>query len=163
MTRIGGGGRPPEKTDTAAQQTKTGESHESVQKDSAPRIRDAAGKQVVDHFERAAPQITQQLKAMAGKKALAPSIQFTSEHLAELAQAFAGMLRKKPGADRRERARMFARAILRSRKFGKIFDEADEAELESLYQQIAGQLDGSPVLAQLVDDVTEGARKMSVS
>ena len=59
-------------------------------------------------------------------------------------------------------ARMFAKAILRSRKFGKIFNEADEEELETLYEQIAGQLDGSPVLAQLDDDMTEGARKINL-
>jgi hypothetical protein len=57
---------------------------------------------------------------------------------------------------------MFAKAILRSRKLGRIFDEADEEELETLYEEIAGQLDGSPVLAQLVDEVTEGARKLSL-
>ena len=57
---------------------------------------------------------------------------------------------------------MFAKAFLKSRKFGKIFDEADESELEKIYDQIGDQLDGSPVLAQLVDDVTEGARKINL-
>ena len=99
---------------------------------------------------------------MAGKKGVGPAIVFASEHMEAVAKAFAGMLRKAPGADRKKRARMFAKAILRSRKFGKIFDEADEEELETLYEQIAGQLDGSPVLAQLVDEVTEGARKMNL-
>ncbi len=154
MTRIGGGG-PPEKPDAVRP------AHAEPE---AGKTRDAAGKdvpnKVVDSFERAAPQITQRLEAMAGKKVAQPSIQFTSEHMAEVAQTFAGLLRKNPSADRRARAHMFAKAILRSRRFGHVFDQADEEELEGLYDLIADQLDTSPRLAQLVDEVTEGARKM---
>ena len=57
---------------------------------------------------------------------------------------------------------MFAKAILRSRKFKKIFDEADEEELETLYDLIGDCLDDSPVLAELVDEVTAGAKKLTV-
>jgi RecB family exonuclease len=124
--------------------------------------KDAKTKTIVDRFEKAAPQITSKLEAMAGKKVSTPVLAFASEHLEEVAKAFAGMLRKNPSADRKTRARMFAKAILRSRKLGKVFDEADEEDLETLYEEIAGQLDGSPVLAQLVDEVTEGARKLSL-
>ncbi|MBI3178889.1 MAG: hypothetical protein HYZ27_04470 [Deltaproteobacteria bacterium] len=149
MTRIGGGA-PPDKPDAV----RPGHA------EPGPTPSEAVPKKVVDSFERAAPQITQRLEAMAGKKAAAPALQFTSEHLAEVAQAFAGLLRKNPSADRRTRAHMFAKAILRSRRFGHVFDEADEAELEKIYDLIADQLDTSPKLAQLVDEVTEGARKM---
>jgi hypothetical protein len=156
MTRIGGGGQPPGKPDGVQRQPA----------DRAPKepgeAKDAKTKTIVDRFEKAAPQITSKLEAMAGKKVTTPALVFASEHLEEVAKAFAGMLRKNPGADRKTRARMFAKAILRSRKLGRIFDEADEEELETLYEEIAGQLDGSPVLAQLVDEVTEGARKLSL-
>ncbi|MFC1610682.1 hypothetical protein ACFL6C_06980 [Myxococcota bacterium] len=159
-TKVGGGGPPikpdaPKQADEAAKgQAKEGATQETHKKQ-------VASKKVMDSFQRVAPQLTQRLEGMAAKKAMT-GIQFTSEHLAQVAMAFAGLLRKKPGADRRERARMFAKAFLKSRKFGKIFDEADEEDLEDIYDLIGDQLDGSPVLAQLVDEVTEGARKINL-
>lgn len=163
MTRVGGGGRPP--IDKAGTTQQADKAQQAQGKDQGAQTKGVVKdeKAVVDRFEKAAPQITQKLEAMAGKKGVGPAIIFANEHMEQVAKAFAGMLRKKPGADRKTRARMFAKAILKHGKFGKIFDEADEEELETLYEQIAGQLDGSPVLAQLVDEVTEGARKMSAS
>ena len=157
MTRIGGGGQPPPgPIDKSAESHKPDAARDTHAREAPKDV----PKKVVDSFERAAPQLAQRLQAMAGKKTMPGSVRFTSEHLGQVAQAFAGMLRKAPNADRRTRARMFAKAILRSRRFGKIFDQADEADLEKIYDLIGDQLDGSPVLAQLVDDVTEGARKM---
>ena len=156
MTRIGGA--PPPKKGDAIDGPRKEEGSAQTPAPESPAPKSTSSK-VMDSFQRVAPQLSERLGAMAGKKAM-PSIQFTSEHLAQVAMAFAGLLRKKPGASRRERARMFARAFLKSRKFGAIFDEADEEELEEIYDLIGDQLEGSPVLAQLVDDVTEGARKI---
>ncbi|MBI5508844.1 MAG: hypothetical protein HY903_08835 [Deltaproteobacteria bacterium] len=161
MTRIGSGGRPPTETPEAAKPAATDKSGEARATDLAQKAQDAKEAKVVDSFQRVAPQLTQQLTAMAGKKAV-PGLIFTNEHLYQVALAFAGLLRKNPNADRRTRARMFAKAILSSKRFGKVFDQADEAELEKAYDLIGDQLDGSPVLAQLVDEVTEGARKMNL-
>jgi hypothetical protein len=158
MTRIGSGGPPIDKPDVTR---KADESGKTADKPGATDTGKTQADKVVDSFARVAPQITQRLEAMTGKKGV-PGIVFTSEHLAQVAMAFAGLLRKKPGADRRERARMFARAFLANAKFGRILKQADEQELERLYDLIGDQLDGSPVLAQLVDDVTEGARKINL-
>jgi hypothetical protein len=159
-TKIGGGGGPikPEAA-RPADETRGHAAKESTA--SPPKSKQVQSKKVVDSFQRVAPQLSEQLRAVAGKKATAGLV-FTDEHLAQVAMAFAGLLRKKPGADRRERARMFAKAILTSRKFGRVFDEADEQELEKVYDLIGDQLEGSPVLAQLVDEVTEGARKIDL-
>ncbi len=156
MPRIGGGG-PIDKPEIPRPTEQAGKAVEKP----ATETRPAENQKVVDSFQRVAPQITQKLEAMAGKKGM-PGIQFTNEHLAQVAMFFAGMLRKKPGADRRERARMFARAFLSNAKLGRILKQADEQELERLYDLIGDSLDGSPVLAQLVDDVTEGARKINL-
>jgi len=161
MTRIGGGTRPPSDKPDVAAQTPVDKPGEAKTAEATQKAQDAKEAKVLDSFQRVAPQLTQQLSAMAGKKAM-PGIIFTNEHLYHLALAFAGMLRKNPGADRRTRARMFARAILTSKRFGKVFDQADEGELEKAYDLIGDQLDGSPVLAQLVEEVTEGARKMNL-
>lgn len=164
MTRIGGGNQPPGKAEIAAQ-APVDKAADAKAQEAAARTKDpSAAKEakVVDSFQRVAPQLAQQLQAMAGKKAV-PGMIFSNEGLYQVAQAFAGMLRKAPNADRRMRARMFAKAILRSKKFGKVFDEADEKDLEKIYDLIGDQLDGSPVLAQLVDEVTEGARKMTLT
>ncbi|OGR09251.1 MAG: hypothetical protein A2341_24200 [Deltaproteobacteria bacterium RIFOXYB12_FULL_58_9] len=139
--------RPDAATLGAAKESAIDKTHKKKQTES---------NKVLDSFQRVAPQLAK----LAGKKM--GGIQFTNEHLAQVAMAFAGLLRKNPNAQRRERARMFAKAFLTSRKFGQIFDQADESELESIYDQIGDQLDGSPVLAQLVDEVTEGARKINL-
>jgi hypothetical protein len=157
MTRIGSGGPPIDKPEVTRKPDEAGKTSERATGEAGKTQAD----KVVDSFHRVAPQITQRLEAMAGKKGM-PGLVFTSEHLAQVAMAFAGLLRKKPGADRRERARMFARAFLGNAKFGRILKQADENELERLYDLIGDQLDGSPVLAQLVDDVTEGARKINL-
>ncbi len=161
MTRIGGGNRPPSDKPDIAQQAPVDKPGEAKPQEAAKGPKDIKEAKVLDSFQRVAPQLTQQLSAMAGKKAM-PGLVFTNEHMYQLALAFAGMLRKNPSADRRTRARMFARCILTSKRFGKIFDQADEEDLEKAYDLIGDQLDGSPVLAQLVDEVTEGARKMNL-
>jgi hypothetical protein len=114
----------------------------------------AGAEKVMDSFVKA--NIAQGLAGIAtkNKPSLGP-IQFTNVQLAQIAEQFAIMLRKNPSADRKARARMFAQCIIKGKKFGKIFDQADERELETLYDAIASQLDGVPVLAQLVDEVTD--------
>jgi hypothetical protein len=163
MTKISGGTRGPGDKEPVAT---PGESADLRTKEGVQQFREAADKEnvpsaVVDSFERAAPQLEKQLKALSGKT-LAGRIQFTSEHLAQLAGAFALILKQHPRADRKERARLFARTILKSKRFSKIFDSADEKDLERMFATIAAQLDGSPVFAQLVEEVTEGARKLSL-
>lgn len=155
MTRIGGNGQLPGKPD-AVQREQTRQAANE-----AGTTKGAETTNTVDGFERGAPGINSQLGAMAGKKVTTPALSFASEHLEQAARAFAGMLRKNPDADRKTRARMFAQALLRSRKLGKLFDTASEEELEALYEEIAGQLDDSPVLAQLVEQATEATRKLS--
>ena len=161
MTRIGDGSRPPLDPTDLGSSPAAGENAPAKTAAGAKKTADAGEAKVLDSFQRVAPQLTQQLSAMAGKKAM-PGVVFTNEHLYQVALMFAGMLRKNPGADRRARARMFAKAILRSKRFGSVFDRADEADLERAYDLIGDQLDGSPVLAQLVEEVTEGARKMNL-
>jgi len=163
MTRIGGGRPTPEQVGQAAGEQKPVDLRS---KDGVQSFREAAGKEkvpskVVDSFERAGPQLEKQLQAISGK-VLAGKINFTSEHLAALAGAFAAIVKQNPRADRKDRARLFARAIIKHKRIGKIFDEADEQDLEKMFDTIAEQLDGSPVFAQLVDDVTEGARKINL-
>ncbi len=161
MTRIGGGG--PKQPGGVGHTPPASDLHtrEGVQK-----FRDAAKTEnvpskVVDSFERAAPKLDAQLSAISGK-ALAGQLKFGSAELAQLAGAFALIVKQHPRADRKERARLFARAIAAHRRIGKLFEGADERELEDLFDGIAEQLDGSPVFAQLVDDVTEGARKIDL-
>lgn len=152
MTKIGGSGRPP--ADPKLQPSTTEKAQ--AEKPAAGMDKPAAAggeKKVLDAFERAG--LPQRLEAIAGKKTTLGPVQFTNQHLAQVAEQFAVMLRKNPTADRKTRAKMFAKAILRSQKFGRIFDEADEKDLESLYDAIASQLDSSPGLAQLVDEVTD--------
>jgi hypothetical protein len=159
MTRIGDN-RPPK--DAA----KTGAESGVLRTDEDKKqFREAAAKEnvpkaITDRFERAAPNIEKSLQ-MSGK-AIAGKIQFTNEDLASLAATFAGILKQHPRADRKERARLFARAILKKKKLNKLLEQAPEGEVENLFENIAEQLDSSPVFAQLVDDVTEGAKKINL-
>ena len=171
MSRIGGGGPPktggiPPKQADADLQTKDG-----VQK-----FKQAAGKNVpqtvVDSFQRAQGTVASTLQQLSGP-ALANKLNFTNTDLALLAQAFALVLRKHPNASRRDRAKLFAKAILKKKVGGKStplgrllddenedLDEQDRKALETLYEMLAEQLDSTPVFAQLVDEVTESARKI---
>lgn len=160
MSRISGGGQPPRAGDVPKPESELS-SKEGVQK-----FREAAGKEnvpkpVLDKFERAAPQIERQIQSLSAKQ-LMGQIKFTSEHLAQLAGAFASILKQHPRADRKERAKLFARAIIKNKRIQKLFEDADEQEIENMFEKIAEQLDGSPVFAQLVDDVTEGAKKINL-
>lgn len=152
------GGSPPIKTDPSQNEAVKGQAKESAAKETEKK--QVQQRKVMDTFQRVAPALTQKLGEMAAAKG--GGVQFTNEHLAQVAMAFAGMLRRNPNASRRERSRMFAKAFLKSRKFRRIFSEEDEGALEQVYDVIGDQLDGSPVLAQLVDEVTEGARKINL-
>ena len=112
MSSIGSGG-PPIKPDGMRPDAATlGQAKESAISEKKQQEVAKKDKKVVDSFQRVAPQLAQ----LAGKKM--GGVQFTNEHLAQVAMAFAGLLRKNPNANRRERARMFAKAFLKSRKFG---------------------------------------------
>lgn len=158
MSRIGGAGGPPKAPPQVEQQPADLKSREGVQK-----FRQTAGtevpKQVVDSFQRAGPALESKLQAMGGKPLA--KLNFTNADLAVLAQTFAGIISQNPTADRLRRARLFAKAILKKRRFGKIFAGADEKDLEEMFDILADQLDSSPRFAQLVDEVTEGARKLN--
>jgi hypothetical protein len=163
MTKIGDGrippgGLQPEKADLNqverdkdASARKAAASAERTEKSSSQQ---AGTERVMDSFVQGnlAARLTN--IAQRNKPQLGP-VQFTNQQLAQIAEQFAILLRKNPQADRKQRARMFAQSIIKNSKFGKIFDKADERELETLYDAIASQLDGVPVLAQLVDEVTD--------
>ena len=159
MGRIGGGGSPPNKgvgdvgTKPADLTTKEGK------QEFRSTVGSDVPKKVVDSFEKAGVNLEKKLTSMG------PKIRFTNEDLAQLARLFSGVLMKNPSADRKKRAKLFAKTIIKNRRFGRIFDDVNEEDLERLedmYEMIAEQLDSSPRLAQLVEEVTEGARKFTV-
>ena len=162
MTRIPGQGqKPPIETSEQPADLRT--------KEGVQQFREATSKEVpktvVDSFERAAPQLETKLQALAQKTTVGNKISFTNQDLAEIAKTFAATLKQTPNAARKARAGMFARALLfggKGSRFRKIFDGAKEADLEEMFGIIADQLDKSPVFAQLVDEVTEGARKLAL-
>ena len=164
MSRIGGqGGNVPPKEPEVG---KTGEkpsvlrTDEDKQQFRAAAAKENVPKAITDRFERAAPQIEKQLQ-MSGS-AIAGKIQFSNAELAQVAATFAAILKQAPRADRKERARLFAKALLKKKKLNKLLEQAPEAEVEAMFEKIAEQLDSSPVFAQLVDDVTEGAKKINL-
>ena len=166
MTRVGGGGLPPKPVDEASQAPIESRSVDVRNDGGAGKSREAATPEkatpaAVDSFEHAASQLERKLQAISSK-VIAGQIKFTSEHFAELAAAFAAIVRRHPKAGRKERARLFARGILKHKRIGKLFEQASEDELEEMCDTIAAQLDGSPVFAQLVENVTEGARKITL-
>jgi len=161
MGRIGGGGSPPGGpkgvADVGAKPA------DLTTKAGKQEFRSAVGtdvpKRVVDSFEKAGVNLEKKLTS------LAPKLRFTNEDLAQLARLFSGVLMKNPNADRKQRAKLFAKTIIKNRRFGRIFDDLDEEDqerLEDMYEMIAEQLDSSPRLAQLVEEVTEGARKFNL-
>jgi hypothetical protein len=163
MTKIGDGRTPgglqPEKADlNQVEREHVSTSQQKATADRADRTKESSQQAGTDLFMDSFVQgnVAARLANIAQKNKpnLGP-VQFTNQQLAQIAEQFAVLLRKKPNADRKERARMFAQSIITNSKFGKIFDKASERELESLYDAIAQQLDGVPVLAQLVDEVTD--------
>lgn len=171
MTRIGGGGPPKPGTLPPTDKPADLKSKEGVQ-----QFKDAAGtlvpQKVVDSFQRAGPALEATLQNL-GSTALAQKLNFTNEDLALLARTFAGLLRSHPNANRRERSKMFAKAILKKKGTGKRsklnrllddenedHDDNDRRALEELYEMIAAQLDTTPIFAQLVEEVTESVRKI---
>jgi hypothetical protein len=160
MGRIGGGGSPPGNKGVADVSAKPAD---LTTKEGKQEFRSTVGtdvpKRVVDSFEKAGVNIEKKLTSMGAK------LRFTNEDLAQLARLFSGVLMKNPNADRKKRAKLFAKTIIKNRRFGRIFDDLDEEDqerLEDMYEMIAEQLDSSPRLAQLVEEVTEGARKFTI-
>jgi hypothetical protein len=138
----------------------------------APRGVDTQQKAVVDSFQRAGAQLQAKLESLSGP-ALAQRISFSNEQLAVLARTVAGIIQQNPGADRKDRAKLFAKAILKKKgmqKRGRLahllddeneeHSDQDRRALETLYEMVADQLDATPVFAQLVDEVTESVRKI---
>lgn len=168
MTRIGGGGpKPGQVPDSTADL----QSNKGVE-----QFKQAVGKEVpqtvVDSFQRAGAQLQAKLQSLTGTQ-LANKLNFTNEDLALLARSFAETLARNPNASRKDRSKLFAKAILQKKglkKRGRLsqllddendtYDERDRKALEDLYEMIAEQLDSSPRFAQLVDDVTESVRRI---
>jgi len=123
---------------------------------------------VVDQFQRNT-QLQAKVSTLSGTQ-LAQKLNFTDEDMAVLAKTFAQIISQHPNADRKRRAKMFAKAILKKRgkkgfsllmdEDNPDYDENDRKTLEEMFQMIAEQLDSTPVFAQLVDDVTESVRKI---
>lgn len=164
MSRIGSGsGIPPKPTDNQPVGDRPQVGAEKT---------DQAGKSKnVDSFQRAG-NIEAKLQQLGGPQ-LAQKLSFSNADLAVLAQQFAGIVRQNPNADRLKRAKLFAKVILKKKgapvrgKLAKLLDEENEElsdqdrkSLEEMYDMIAEQLDSTPVFAQLVDEVTESARKI---
>ncbi len=157
MTRIGGGGPkpPPDSSEAVKQaQAQTGQTKEATTKDTQ---KTTGQTKVADKFEMASP-LANKLNSLAGNKG-AGKTQFSNADIGELVKAFATTLRQNSGADRLQRARLFAQLVLKSKKLKKLFGEVKESELEEMFELIAEQLDGSPFFAQLLDDVCEETLK----
>lgn len=121
---------------------------------------------VHDRFERqqggvAGSQLGNHLQALARHGAPAKVV-FSNEDLAYLANTFAALIRQNPKASRAKRAKLFTKAILKGhKKLGKLLEKVPEDEAEELFASIADSLDGSPVFAQMVDNVTDEANKLN--
>lgn len=152
---VGGGGGPRIPVD----QSQVRQTDTTQQKADAGKQAPVTEKKVMDSFVRG--NVPARLQALAGQKGVA-NLQFSDQALAQIAGHFATWIRKNAGANRKERARALAKLIMKHKKFGKIFDDEDEQELEQMFEQIAGQLDESPVLAQLVDEVTDWSLKSPI-
>ena len=149
---VGGGGpRAPGDPSMVRQQSDVSQTQDAK--------RPVTEHRVMDSFVRS--NVPGRLQALAGQKGVA-NLQFSDQAMAQIAGHFAAWLRKNSGADRKERARALAKLIMKNKKFGRIFEDSDEAELEQMFEEIAGQLDDSPVLAQLVDEVTDWSLKSPV-
>lgn len=167
MTRVsGGGGRPPARSDDVTQAPSTQPQPAALPSEGAnqarePTKREGASATNVDAFERATTLFEKQLQALSGP-ALARQLKFSSVQLAELAAAFGVVVKRYPRTTRKERAHQFAKSILSHKRIGKLFEDAKEEDLEQMFDAIATQLDDSPVFAQLIEDVTDGARKITL-
>lgn len=121
---------------------------------------------VQDSFER--PQgglsgsgLKAHLQTLAARAAPG-KVTFSNEDLAYLANTFAALIRQNPKASRSKRAKLFTRAILKgNKKLGKLLEKVPEAEAEAMFDAVADALDGSPVFAQMVDQVTDEAVKLN--
>lgn len=173
MTSVGGGGGPKKPVGAPT------DAAERADLDSTQGLREfkkAAGQEVpqkvVDSFQRAGAKIEAKLQNLSGT-ALAQKINFTNEDLALLARTFAVVLQQQPNADRLTRSKLFAKAILQKKglsRRGKLsnllddensaYDEKDRKALEEMFELLAEQLDSTPVFAQLVEEITESARKI---
>ncbi len=164
-------GQPPPNTQTLPSQADL-----STQK-GVQQFKEAAGtkvpQKVVDSFQRAGPNIEAKLAGLSGT-ALAAHLKFTNQDLALLARIFAAVLQQHPNADRRQRARLFAKTILKKKTKGgkqsklsrllddenEDLDENDRRALEELFDLLAEQLESTPRFAALVDEVTESVKKI---
>lgn len=121
---------------------------------------------VRDGFDRqgqalAAGPLKTQLEALA-TRGVGNKVQFSNEDLAQLAGVFAALIRQNPKASRSKRAKLFTKAILRRHKrLGKLLEKVPEQEAEAFFESIADALDGSPVFAQMIENVTEEAGKLN--
>lgn len=86
----------------------------------------------------------------------------SSAQLAAFASTFAALLADHPRASRKQRAALFVKALIKQKRLGRIIEHACEEEIERMAEAIAQQLDGAPFFAKLVEDVSEGARKLKL-
>ncbi len=108
-----------------------------------------------DKFEGAKGSLAARLGSLSGARGPVLGGKLSSADLAQVIQTFAAVLRRNPKANRKERAKLFAKSLLKGKKLGKLFADASESDLDDMFEAIAEQLDGSPVIADLVDDVSE--------
>jgi len=160
MTRIGGGSKPPSGppkpvTEAAAQKAgaESGKASGATKTD--------APKTTKDGFEMKGASLASRLQSLQGQK-MAGKLQFSNADLADLVRAFGAVLKQNQGADRKKRAELFSKAVLKKKKkFAKLLESASEEDVEDFFGAIAEQLESSPVFAQLLDDVSEESIKYS--
>ncbi len=160
--RIGGNRHPPQASDLS--RTQADETTEAKKAATPGQVGAAAEEQAeapVDQFERTvkagAQTLAKNISGLAAKSGIKD--RFTNADLAYLASTFAAILLKNPGADRAQRARLFARAILdRKKKWAR---KMTDKELEDMCESIGDVLDTTPVFGQMIDNVTDGANKMN--
>jgi hypothetical protein len=160
MTRIGGGSKPPSgppKPVTEAAAQKAGA--ESGKTGDAAKT--GGAKATKDGFEMKGASLASRLQSLQGQK-MAGKLQFSNADLADLVRAFGAVLKQNQGADRKKRAELFSKAVLKKKKkFAKLLESASEEDVENFFEAIAEQLESSPVFAQLLDDVSEESIKYS--
>lgn len=122
----------------------------------------SSGLKTGDSYTQGANKTSPSAKATASQAATAgrmPKLAFNSQEMAFLAATFAKLLVQNPGLSRRERAKMFALAILKRqrRKKGHFLASLSPEELEDMCDEIAAQLEEAPGMAQTIEDVTVAA------
>ena len=153
-------GRPPGSAPTAETPPSPAEKKRSGA--ASPAGTEPAPADMFEHSAAVGAKLQDRLSPLA-KRTQAGKIHFTNKDIEQLANTFASIIADNPQADRLRRAQKFAAAVLRQKKLKKLFEGLSEHETEKMCDTIGEVLNDSPVFGQMVDNVTEGAGKLSRS